>query len=110
MTTYRRDELDGDWEFKILRSMTGGFRRQDKLEGILEEEAQLGWVLVEKFDNRRIRLKRPASARIDRPAGAGTDPYRTYVGMSETQFATLIVMAVLIGTVLVVAIARLVTA
>ena len=61
---------------------TGAFGRHDRLRQILEREARAGWTLVEKFDDKRIRLKRPASARAA-DAGLGIDPYRTWVGISE---------------------------
>lgn len=93
MTTYNSSDLSEDWEFKILRSMTGAFKNPNHLKNALEEEARSGWVLIEKFDNSRIRLKRPASAR-ERDAKVGGDPYRTYVGVSEGQFALLIVVSV----------------
>ena len=63
LTSYRESDLNDDWEFKILRSMTSAFKNPDKLRQTLAEEAQAGWVLVEKFDNGRLRLKRPASRR-----------------------------------------------
>src|SRR5437762_4775739 len=85
MTPYHPQDLTGDWEFKILRSMTGAFGRPEKLKAILEEEAKAGWILIEKFDNGRIRLKRPASARGG-DAALGFDPYRTYAGISEGKF------------------------
>jgi hypothetical protein len=95
MTPYKEQELSGDWEFKILRSMTGAFGKPDKLREILAEESRAGWILVEKFDNSRIRLKRRAS---DRSAddSLGFDAYRTYVGMSEGRF-TLTLVALILG-------------
>src|SRR5438876_9740467 len=63
MTPYSSTDLAQDWEFKILRSATGGFRSTGWLRQVLEEEAQAGWVLIEKFDNSRVRLKRSAAAR-----------------------------------------------
>jgi hypothetical protein len=93
MTTYTPHDLSGEWEFKILRSMTGAFKTPQRLKEILEQERQAGWELVEKFDNSRIRLKRPASARNDDDARS-VDPYRTYVGPSESQFGFIILGAV----------------
>ena len=69
MTPYQDQDLSGDWEFKILRSVTGAFGKPEKLKEALDQEAKAGWVLVEKFDNGRIRLKRPASARSTCLAG-----------------------------------------
>jgi len=96
MTQYTREDLAGDWEFKILRSMTGAFRNPETLRRILDDEARAGWVLVEKFDNGRIRLKRPASAKKAN-ADFGFDPYRTYVGTSELQFVLIVLGCVLGG-------------
>jgi hypothetical protein len=59
------------------------------MRAILDEESQAGWVLVEKFDNGRVRLKRPASARQN-DHGLSIDPYRTYVGYTETQYVFVI--------------------
>lgn len=82
MTGYTQTDLSEGWEFKILRSAMGAFGKPDRLRMALEEEARAGWVLVEKFDSRRVRLKRPASARAG-DAALGFDPYRTSYGMSE---------------------------
>ena len=92
MTTYQPQDLSGDWEFKILRSPTGSFGNPRKLKEALDQEAKAGWALVEKFDNSRIRLKRPVSARSGDGA-LGFDPYRTNFGLSEGRFAlTLVVL------------------
>jgi hypothetical protein len=82
MTAYNSRDLAEDWEFKILRSVSAAFRSPAKLRRYLDEEAQAGWVLVEKLDDRRIRLKRPASARR-KYAGLDFDAYRTTVGLTE---------------------------
>jgi hypothetical protein len=104
MTGYTPEELASGSEFKILRSATSAFRRPEFLKQVLDEEKDAGWTLVEKFDNSRIRLKRPASART---GGSSTtlDPYRSYVGISETALAlriaaaVVIVLAVVIGAI-----------
>ena len=98
MTAYRREDLDNDWEFKILRSTTSQFKNPETLRQVLEEEARAGWVLVEKFDNQRIRLKRRASASKN-DAALGFDPYRTYVGLSEANLVA-IILAVVFGVLL----------
>jgi hypothetical protein len=100
MTPYRPQDLSDDWEFKILRSVTGTFRKPEKLKEALDQEAKAGWALVEKFDNSRIRLKRRESARSGDGA-LGFDPYRTHVGMSEGRFALMLVALILGGTLLV---------
>jgi hypothetical protein len=89
LTSYQEHELNDDWEFKILRSMTGAFKHPDKLRQTLDEESQAGWVLVEKFDNGRLRLKRPASAR-GRDNALSFDPYRAYIGYTEGQYVAVV--------------------
>ena len=64
MTTYTTKDLDEGWEFKILRSNFAAFRNEDKLRAILEEEKRGGWILVEKFDDQRIRLKRRTGVKV----------------------------------------------
>jgi len=43
MTTYTPQDLSGEWEFKILRSTTGAFKKSQRLKEILEQERQAGW-------------------------------------------------------------------
>lgn len=86
MTPYNARDLAEDWEFKILRSATGAFKDRQAMQQYLAEEEQAGWVLVEKFDNSRIRLKRPATARRG-DANLSFDPYRINVGMTEVNLA-----------------------
>jgi hypothetical protein len=107
MTAYTGNDLAGDWELKILRSATGAFKRPDYLKKVLEEKGQAGWVLVEKFDDGRIRLKRPARARQN-DASATIDPYRTWVGMSESRVAIVAVGIALSALVLLLLIVGLV--
>ena len=97
MTGYSHADLAEGWEFKILRSATNTFRDPDRLRQALEEEARAGWVLVEKFDNQRLRLKRSASARTG-DAALGFDPYRTSYGMSDGKLA-LIVIGIILGSI-----------
>ena len=96
MTPYTPRDLAEDWEFKILRSATGAFRDPAVMQRYLAEEAQAGWTLVEKFDNSRIRLKRPVAAR-QQDAQCTFDPYRTRVGISEVGLGLLIVGSILGG-------------
>jgi hypothetical protein len=95
MTVYTPQELAEGWEFKIVRSATGAFKRSAFLRAVLDEEQRAGWTFVEKFDNGRIRLKRPASARANDSA-LGSDAYRSHVGMSELKF-TLCLIAAIVG-------------
>ena len=64
MTPYSAKDLDEGWEFKILRSNFGAFRRPEKLQAFLEEEKRGGWTLVEKFDDQRVRLKPPRRGQV----------------------------------------------
>ena len=101
MSGYTPEELAQGWEFKFLRSATGAFKHADFLRQALAEEARAGWTLVEKFDNSRIRLKRPATARAG-DAGLGFDPYRTHIGISENRLGLLIAASVMGGMLIVV--------
>jgi hypothetical protein len=92
MTPYSPKDLAEEWEFKILRSNFAAFRKPEKLQAVLDEEKRGGWMLVEKFDDSRIRLKRPAGAKLSPGDFAdGYDPYRTTVGVSQGRLAVAIV-------------------
>jgi hypothetical protein len=80
LTDYTPQDIAEDWEFKILRASVPVFASPRHLQHILAEEARAGWVLVEKFDDHRIRLKRPAKAR-DGDGKLDFDAYRTSVGI-----------------------------
>jgi hypothetical protein len=93
---YTQEDLNNDWEFKIVRSESGAFRKPEVLKKLLEEEARAGWVMVEKLDDRRIRFKRPRSARArDVLLPAGVNPYRTWYGTPIARYVLLV--SVLIG-------------
>lgn len=94
LTPYSTSDLAQDWEFKIVRSAMGSFRKPEFLRQVLEEEARAGWVLVEKFDNQRIRLKRSALAR-ERDGKLDFDPYRTELGLSQNFTALAIVIGLM---------------
>ena len=87
MTPYSDKDLAEGWEFKIVRSTSAAFRKPEQLRAVLaEEEKKGGWVLVEKFDDSRIRLKRPAGTKmVERDFEDGYDPYRSMVGISGEQ-------------------------
>ncbi|MFZ1110375.1 MAG: hypothetical protein WAN43_18760 [Rhodomicrobium sp.] len=99
MTPYTAPDLAGGWEFKVLRSAAGKFGDPFWMKGVLDEEARAGWLFLEKFDNNRVRVKRPASAR-DRDASLNFDPYRTWVGMRQGKFALLLTGGILAGVAL----------
>ena len=95
MTGYTPGDLSEGWEFKFLRSATGSFRKPECLRQAVEEEGRAGWVLLEKFDNKRLRFKRPTSARSgDAALAPGFDPYRTSYGMGEWTLFALIMTSV----------------
>jgi len=48
---------------RIVRSDSGAFRKPEILERLIEEEAQAGWVMLEKFDDNRVRFKQSRSTR-----------------------------------------------
>jgi hypothetical protein len=99
MTNYSESELQQDWEFKIVRSATGAFSKREKIELVAAEESVAGWVLVEKFDDNRLRFKRPASAkRNDFSLPPNINPYRTTIGLSEAGLAfTIMGIMALVG-------------
>ena len=100
MTPYKSHELAQDWEFKILRSCAGAFKDPAKLRQHLDEEARAGWQLVEKFDDRRLRLKRPALAR-ELDGKLDFDPYRTHVGLPYDPATARLSIALALGLALV---------
>ncbi|MDO8907118.1 MAG: hypothetical protein Q7W55_01320 [Pseudohongiella sp.] len=71
-----------EMEYKIIQSTTPHFAKQDNLNSVLAEEAQAGWVLVEKFDNYKIRLQRDITHRTG-DKDRRIDPYRVQVGVSN---------------------------
>ena len=108
MTKYTRDELDNDWEFKIVRSVTGKFKKREMVEQVRAEEAMAGWVMVEKFDDSRIRFKRQTKAQQnDISLPPGFDPYRTTYGLSEGGLAISILGVIALVTGLVVLLVNL---
>jgi hypothetical protein len=93
MAEYAQDELADDWEFKIVRSESRAFRRPEVLQALVEEEAQAGWVLLEKLDDGRVRFKRPRRAQTrDIYLPEGVDPYRTQYDTGSSQAALVVVM------------------
>ena len=90
MAKYTQDDLVDDWEFKIVRSESAAFRKPEVLRKLIEEEARAGWVMLEKFDDRRVRFKRQRSARTrDALLPPGVDAYRTRYGSPSAQYAIL---------------------
>lgn len=103
---YHSDDLRDDWEFKIVRSSLGAFRNPDTMRQVVEREAQAGWQLLEKFDDNRLRFKRPASARdSDDLLPKDRDPYLTRYGPSEAAVAFGIVVGILLLVLILAAVA-----
>jgi hypothetical protein len=107
MTKYTDADLKDDWEFKIVRSNTASFKNPETLRRVCEEEAQAGWVLLEKFDNQRLRFKRPASARAGDSALVGLDPYRSHYGVSPLAFVMIVLFGALLGAAAIIGIVAL---
>jgi len=96
MTKYNDDNAE-KWEYKIVRSESGAFRNPNVLEALVEEEALAGWEMLEKFDNRRIRFRRPVEARKkDHMLPDGFDPYRTHYGSSLTKIGVVMGLGLLL--------------
>lgn len=96
-----------EYEYKIIRSPFGAFKKPDKFRAALAEEARVGWQLVEKFDDTRVRLRRPISFRaID--ADSGQDPYRIRIGLNDGAIAGRIILGVVLGVAAVVGVLLLV--
>ena len=100
MTGYTEDDLRDEWEFKIVRSGTAAFRKPEVLKKLLEEEARAGWIMLEKFDDSRIRFKRPRNARAkDALLPTDVDPYRTQYGTLSNRYAVVVAL-VMVGLIL----------
>ena len=99
MTEYSDKDLREGWEFKILRANIAAFRDPQVLKQACEEEAQAGWILVEKFDDQRLRFKRPATAK-DRDNYLSFDAYRTRSTIQDAKKFTRIIVGITIVVVL----------
>ncbi|MCT7948579.1 hypothetical protein NG798_02125 [Ancylothrix sp. C2] len=78
-----KDPRLNGWEYKIVRSSSDLFRDANVFQKLCEEEAQAGWILLEKLDDRRVRFKRPLAMRdIIKGEFISFDPYRTHYGPS----------------------------
>lgn len=100
MTNYSTDELQQDWEFKIVRSESGAFRNPQTFQALVEEEAIAGWELLEKLDDNRVRFKRRSEKRRrDQTLPPGIDPYRTHYGRDPRTTATAVglILALVFG-------------
>lgn len=102
LTHYSDHELSEDWEFKIVRSATGVFRKPEEFAKLLEEEGRFGWVLLEKLDDGRVQFKRRVGSRPRLPLGEHEgDPYRSVYGMVQSRQAAVIVLVAIAVSVLI---------
>jgi hypothetical protein len=96
-----QDPRFAGWEFKIVRADRDLFRNPAVFKQLCEEEAQAGWILLEKLDDRRVRFKRPAAVRdISKPELLSFDPYRTHYGPAPHGRLALAAIAFLVATLL----------
>lgn len=83
------------WEFKIVRANRAIFHNPQVFQHLCDEEAQAGWVLVEKFDDQRVRFKRPIAFReMIQSESLPFDPYRTQYGPSGLLSSSLVTIIV----------------
>jgi len=69
------------WEYKIVRASRDLFSNPAIFHKLCREEAEVGWILLEKLDDRRVRFKRPIALRdAPMPNLPTFDPYRTHYG------------------------------
>ncbi len=68
-------------EYKIVRASSDLFRNPAIFQRLCREEAEFGWIMLEKLDDRRVRFKRPIALRdTQRSDLPPFDPYRTHYG------------------------------
>lgn len=95
-----RDPRLVGWEFKIVRANRNLFRDSSVLQQLCEEEAEAGWILLEKLDDHRVRFKRPMALRYIKPTKLVNDPYRCHYGSSWQPLNWLSAIAALVATLL----------
>ncbi|MBN1964461.1 MAG: hypothetical protein JW910_07430 [Anaerolineae bacterium] len=100
MLGYGEDEITGEWEFKIVRSTMGAFDNRKTFARLVAAEAEAGWELLEKLDDKRVRFKRHTSARLkDYLLPDDVDPYRTAFGMGESTLVWIVLGLTLAGVI-----------
>lgn len=71
------------WEYKIVRANNDLFRNPAVFQQLCHEEAQVGWILLEKLDDCRVRFKRQIVLRdAINSSSLPFDPYRSHYGSS----------------------------
>ena len=72
------------WEYKIVRANSDLFRNREIFQKLCREEAEAGWILLEKLDDRRVRFKRSLAIREQiELQSLPFDPYRCHYGPSS---------------------------
>ncbi|MEB3279533.1 MAG: hypothetical protein VKK42_11505 [Lyngbya sp.] len=72
-----------EWEYKIVRANRDLFKNPAIFHKLCEEEAEVGWTMLEKLDDRRVRFKRPINLRDENGEELPRfDPYRSHYGSS----------------------------
>lgn len=96
-----KDPRLAGWEFKIVRANRDLFRDSAVLQKLCQEEAEAGWIMLEKLDDRRIRFKRPLALReIMKAEFLQHDPYRSYYGPSTNPVTWVGTIAALVAILL----------
>jgi hypothetical protein len=89
------------WEFKIVRAHRHIFRDPAVFQRLCQEEAEAGWIMLEKLDDRRVRFKRPIALReIVNSEFLKQDPYRCHYGSSWQPLTWFAAIATLVAIVL----------
>ena len=89
------------WEYKIVRASSDLFNNPAIFHKLCREEAEVGWILLEKLDDRRVRFKRPAALRdAKRSELPPFDPYRTHYGPVSNAMTWAVAIAFLCAIVL----------
>ncbi|MGL6283470.1 MAG: hypothetical protein ACRC2J_13805 [Microcoleaceae cyanobacterium] len=79
----KNNSRENAWEYKIVRSNSDIFRNPEIFYRLCQEEAQAGWILLEKLDDQRVRFKRSYIKRDSiNTKNLAFDPYRTQYGPS----------------------------
>jgi hypothetical protein len=96
--TSKTDLRSLGWEFKILRAQSRLFENPKVLKQVCDEEAEAGWILLEKLDEQRLRFKRPICLR-EQPTQSKYDPYRCSYGSkySWSTLGSLLILALTIA-------------
>lgn len=89
------------WEFKIVRASRDVFRDSAVLQKLCQEEAESGWIMLEKLDDHRVRFKRPIAMReVMNPEFMKYEPYRSHYGTSWQPWSVFGAIALLAAMIL----------